>query len=90
MIKLRSGKEIDANHDLISINNKNSQFSNYGGWELGDGYDSSLDLLEWDDKKNDYVPEYTREELVELCEIMQARWERFKQEVIGGLIPAKA
>lgn len=67
-IKLKSGREIDANSGLISIND---------ALEVGTGYDQMLSLL---DEDYDESP-LTAEERVELADRMITLWQRWKQEL---------
>jgi hypothetical protein len=82
MIKLRTGKEVHANHDLASIT-----YDDKDGWQLYEGYDGSISIEEYDFDKNSYVPAYTTDELLELATIMLNKWYAFSFAVANGKVP---
>ena len=74
-IKLPSGKEIYANHGILGITPKGHEVN---GCILTNGYDSPIDLNEWNDEANDYIPAFTANELIDLANIAIARWIEFR------------
>lgn len=90
-IKLKSGKEIYANRKLVSI-----RFTDE--WELFEGYDGEINLKDlhpefgtriFSLEENEYVPKFTKEELIDLSHQMIDRWHNFIAAVINNQVPVK-
>ncbi len=72
---LSTGKEINANHGLISLEElENNE------WAIMEGYDGSIDYPTWNEE--DEPRNLTREERIEVADYMIALWERFKKEIV--------
>jgi hypothetical protein len=82
MIKLRSGKEFYANCGIIGIAPKENNY-----FILTEGYDGDIFLRELNEDGNGYRPRFTREELLELSDMMIDRWEQFQFDIGSERIP---
>jgi hypothetical protein len=69
-VVLKSGRRIYANHGIIGITAVGNWLD---GTRLSEGYDSPIFLSDGD------VPYFTKEELIELSQIMIDRWNEFKR-----------
>jgi hypothetical protein len=81
--KLSTGKEVDANCGIIGLGPAPE-------YTIGEGYDGHLekygDRKGWDDEAKPTDPySYTREEQIEIADIMIARWQEFKLSVASAL-----
>lgn len=97
--QLSSGRQISANHGLISIAWTDSHAAGPDGpqWEIGEGYDGHLmpdglrsygdlgsDGSGWEEKP------WTAEERAELADFMIAQWQAFKAGVVPAEDPSRA
>jgi hypothetical protein len=81
-IKLKSGKEIYANHGIIGITPKGEDREYF---LLTEGYDGDIELSYYGDD-GEYHPKYTKEELLEIGGIMIRRWLEFIDDVMDEKI----
>lgn len=75
--KLKSGKLIYANHGIISLTPKDNPVD---GCRLTEGYDSPIFLNRLGDD-NEYVRYYSKDDILEMCDMMIKRWEDYKKEI---------
>lgn len=72
-IRLSSGREIGLNHGLLSVN---------PDFEMGDGYDSAFSFKRlhpnFPSGPEDYVPNFTAEEVSEIADLQLALWAAVK------------
>jgi hypothetical protein len=80
-LKLKSGREIYANHGIIGLAPDDDEY-----FDLTEGYDSQISTGDWDD--NGKYTQWPKEDIVEICDIMIERWTKFKEKVQNGLRPS--
>lgn len=84
-------RAIYANRSMVSITKDNSShYEDSNHWAIGEGYDGEIRFLEWNDKIDDYSPDFTKEELIELAEVIIARWNEFIDDVKNGKVKVKS
>lgn len=69
---LSSGREINAYKNVIGINPELE--------EIFDGYDSRLDLKEYDYDTDTETMNFTPEEIAEICDYMLGLWATMKEK----------
>lgn len=72
-VKLKSGRKIYANGNFISINDK---------LEIAEGWDGGLPLAPFEDDYDYDEDHFTKEEAIELAELMIERWTKYKNKCI--------
>lgn len=81
-IVLSTGKKIYANCGYVGISKDYQEKE----WSIREGYDGHIWLQDYNSDKDDYDARFTKNELIELANMMQGRWEMFKQDVIAGKV----
>ena len=77
MITLKSGKQIWARMGLITI-----QKHQDGKFELYEGCDRFIPLFD-----NQEKPIYTKDDLIELAEMMINQWQEYRFAIANGDVP---
>jgi hypothetical protein len=74
-MELSTGKKIYVNRDIIGIGPELD--------EVFEGYDGSVCWIGSEDRENNGYDNLTREEMVEIADIMIGRWTEFKRRVVS-------
>jgi len=77
-IVLRSGKEINADRNLLSIFK-----SEYGEYELYSGFADKVKLV----SDYNHIPKFTKDELLEIAEHLIDNWTAFRFAVNNNDVP---
>ena len=58
---------------------------------ISEGYDGHIDITNFSAESNyrKETPQFTKDELIELSEIMIRRWQEFRFDVISNEVPSK-
>ncbi len=81
-LKLKNGKEISVNGGIIGLSAKPDDPSYE--WSPSEGWDSGIPdatYSEYFEKKHLKYDHITKAEMLEICDIMLARWQEFKSYV---------
>lgn len=75
MITLPSGRKFYAHCGLVGINLTGR------GFEISEGYDGHIDMVRYNDEIHDYKLEWSKEEMMELADLVINRWISFREAV---------
>lgn len=70
-IELKSGRKLSVNCNFVSINDK---------LEIAEGWDGGLPLAPFEDDYDYDEDHFTKEEAIELAELMIERWIKYKNK----------